>query len=163
MLLAIINLINCFCKDVSCPQGEKKKISWIDKSIQIHDNNSNNSSINNQEVIRESKENQSKALGNSVDNSNIKEKKEQPNGSLHHHPDHIDGVKSTEKEKKKTVAIIGDSIIRNIPSNNLNNLLNECFSIIKSVPGATKDMRDYIKPSVAARSVITMPYTNRIV
>ena len=48
----------------------------------MHDDNSNNSGINNQEAIRKSKENQSKALDNSVDNSNGKEIKEQSNGSL---------------------------------------------------------------------------------
>ena len=122
-----------FCKNIGSPQGEKKEInSTDDKSIQIHDDNSNNSGINNQETIRESKENQSKALHNSVDNSNDKEITEQPNGSLRVHPDHIDGVKSTGKEKKKTVAIVGDCIIGNIRSCSLNNSLNECFSIITS-------------------------------
>ena len=53
----------------------KKEISSIDKSIQINDDNSNNSGINNQKAIRESKENQSEAPDNSVDNSNGKEKK----------------------------------------------------------------------------------------
>ena len=84
----------------------------------MHDDNSNNSGINNQEAIRKSKENQSKALDNSVDNSNGKEIKEQSNGSLHH-PDHIDVVKATGRERKKTVAIVGDSIIRNIPRHSL--------------------------------------------
>ena len=118
---------------------KKKKISSIDKSIQIHGNNSNNSGVSNQEAVRESKENQSKALDNSVDNSNGKK---QPNGSLRHHPDHINGVKSTGKELQslqslQTVAIVGDSIIRNIPSCSLNDSLNECLNIIKSFPGAT--------------------------
>ena len=50
----------------------------------------------------------------------------------------------------KTVAINGDSIITNIPRRSLSNSLDECFSIIKSIPGATaKGMRDYIKPSMA--------------
>ena len=79
--------------------------------------------MNNQEAIRESKENQSEALDNSANNSNGKEITEQPNDSLRHHPHHIDGVKSTGKEKK-TVAIVGDSIIRNIPSRSLNNSFN---------------------------------------
>ena len=142
-----------FCKNIGCPQGEKKEINSIDdKSIQIHDDNSNNSGINNQETIRESKENQSKALDNSVDNSNDKEITEQPNGSLRVHPDHIDGVKSTGKEKKKTVAIVGDCIIGNIRSCSLNNSLNECFSIITSFSWATtKDMGDCIKPSMARK------------
>ena len=73
---------------------KKKKISSIDKSIQIHGNNSNNSGVSNQEAVRESKENQSKGLDNSVNNSNGKK---QPNGSLRHHPDHINGVKSKGK------------------------------------------------------------------
>ena len=120
-------------------RDKKKKISSIDKSIQIHGNNSNNSGVSNQEAVRESKENQSKALDNSVNNSNGKK---QPNGSLRHHPDHINGVKSTGKELQslqslQTVAIVGDSIIRNIPSCSLNDSLNECLNIIKSFPGAT--------------------------
>ena len=49
----------------------------------------------------------------------------------------------------KTVAINGDSIITNIPRRSLNNSLDKCFSIIKSIPGATtKGMGDYIKPSM---------------
>ena len=40
-----------FCKNICSPQTEKKEISAIDKSIQIHDDNSNNSGINNQEAI----------------------------------------------------------------------------------------------------------------
>ena len=107
--LATINLIKFFVK-ISALLRKKKKISSIDKSIQIHDDKSNNSGINSQEAIRESKENQSQALDNSVDNSNGKKITEQPNASLCHHPDHIGGVKSKGKEKKKTVAIVGDSI-----------------------------------------------------
>ena len=137
-----------FLKISALLRKKKKRLA----RIQIHDDNRNNSGINNQEAPRESKENQSEALDNSVDNSNGKEIKEQLNGSLRHHPDHINGVKSTGKEKKKTVAIVGDSIIRNIPSRSSNNSLKECFSIIKSFPGATtKDMRYYIKPSMARK------------
>ena len=111
----------------------------IDKSIQIHGSNSSNSGINNQKAIKE-------GLDNSVLKSNGKKIKEEPIGSLRHHLDHINRVKSTGKEKKKTVAIVGGSIIRNIPSRSLNNSLNECFSLIKSCPRTTtKDMGDYIK------------------
>ena len=120
-----------FCENIGSPQGEERDISSNDKSIQIHGKNSSNSGINNQEAIRESKENKSEVFDNSVDNSNNKEIKKQPNGSLHHHPDDIDGVKSRGKEKKKTIAIIGDSIFRNIPSRSLNNWLNKYFGIIK--------------------------------
>ena len=140
LLLATINLIKFFVKtSVLLLRDKKKKISSIDKSIQIHGNNSNNSGVSNQEAVRESKENQSKALDNSVNNSNGKK---QPNGSLRHHPDHINRVKSTGKELQslqslQTVAIVGDSIIRNIPSCSLNDSLNECLNIIKSFPGAT--------------------------
>ena len=137
LLLATINLIKFFVKTSVLLRDKKKKISSIDKSIQIHGNNSNKSGVSNQEAVRESKENQSKALDNSVNNSNGKK---QPNGSLRHHPDHINGVKSTGKELQslqslqslQTVAIVGDSIIRNIPSCSLNDSLNECLNIIKS-------------------------------
>ena len=128
-----------FCKNIGSPQEEKQEINLIDKSIQIHDDNSNNSGINNQKAIKE-------GVDNSADKSNGQKIKEEPMGSLRHHLDHIDGVKSTGKEKKKAVAIVGGSIIRNISSRCLNNSLNECFSIIKSFPGATtKDIRGYIK------------------
>ena len=98
MPLATINLIKVFVKLSAFLRERKKEISSIDKSIQINDDNSNNSGINNQKAIRESKENQSEALDNSVDNSNGKEITEQPNGSLRHHPDQRDGVKFTGKE-----------------------------------------------------------------
>ena len=160
MPLATINLIKFFVKISAFLRERTKEISSIDKSIQINDDNSNNSGINNQKAIRESKENQSEALDNSVDNSNGKEITEQPNGSLRHHPDQRDGVKFTGKEKKKAVAIVDDSIIRNIPIRNLNNSFNECFSIIKLFLGATaKDMRDYIKPSMARKPDMTVLHT----
>ena len=95
LLLATITLIKFFVKISALLRERKKEISSIDKSIQIHDDNSKNSGINNQEATRESKENQSEIIDNPVDNSNGKEIKQQPNGSLRHHPDHIDGVKST--------------------------------------------------------------------
>ena len=134
-----------FCKNIGSLRGEKKEISSIDKSVQIHDDNSNNSGINNQEAIRES-----------VDNSNDKEITEQPNGSLRHHLDHMGGVKSKGKEKK-TVATVGDSTIRNIPSRSLNNSLNECFSIIKPFLGVTTtDMRDYIKSMTRKSDMIAL-------
>ena len=70
-------------------------------------------------------------------------KSHQPNKS--HQENHV--KKHTDTKKKKTVAIVGDSIIKNIPSRSLNNSLKECFSIIKSFPGATtEDMKHYINP-----------------
>ena len=51
LLLATINLINFFVKTSALLRRRKKEISAIDKSIQIHDDNSNNSGINNQEAI----------------------------------------------------------------------------------------------------------------
>ena len=64
-LLATINLIKFFLK-CRLSLGRKKEISSIDKSIQMHDNNSSNSGINNPEAIRESKGNQSEVLYNSL-------------------------------------------------------------------------------------------------
>ena len=58
----------------------------------------------------------------------------------------------TEKTKKKTVVIVGDSIVRHVPSCSLNQSLKEYFSIVKSFPGTTtKDMKDYIKPAIARK------------
>ena len=159
LLQATLNLIKFFVK-YRLSSGRKKEINSNDKSVQMHDDNSNNSGINSQEAIRESKENQFEALRNSVNNSNGKEIKEQPNESLRHHPDNIDGVKSTGKEKKKTVTIVDDSVIKNIPCCSLNNSLDECFGIIKSFPGATtKDMRYYIKPSMARKPDMIVLHT----
>ena len=58
----------------------------------------------------------------------------------------------TEKTKQKTVVIVGDSIVRHVPSCSLNQSLKEYFSIVKSFPGTTtKDMKDYIKPAIATK------------
>ena len=58
----------------------------------------------------------------------------------------------TEKTKKKTVVIVGDSIVRHVPSCSLNQSLKEYFSVVKSFPGTTaKDMKDYIKPAIARK------------
>ena len=66
----------------------------------------------------------------------------------------------TEKTKKKTVVIVGDSIVRNVPSRNLNQSLKEYFSIVKSFPGATtQDMKDYIKPTIARKPDMVILHT----
>ena len=61
-------------------------------------------------------------------------------------------ITPTEKSKKKTAVIVGDSIVWNVPSRSLNQSLKEYFSIVKSFPGTTtKDMKDYIKPAIARK------------
>ena len=52
----------------------------------------------------------------------------------------------------KTVVIVGDSIVRNVPSRSLNQSLKGYFSIVKSLLGAkTQDIKDYIKPTIARK------------
>ena len=66
----------------------------------------------------------------------------------------------TEKTKKKTVVIVGDSIVRHVPSCSLNQSLKEYFSIVKSFPGATtQDMKDYIKPTIARKPDMVILHT----
>ena len=66
----------------------------------------------------------------------------------------------TEKTKKKTVVIVGDSIVRHVPSCSLNQSLKEYFSIVKSFPGATtQDMKDYIKPAIARKPGMVILHT----
>ena len=61
-------------------------------------------------------------------------------------------VTPTEKTNKKTVVIVGDSIVRNVPSRSLNQSLKEYFSVVKWFPGATtQDMKDYIKPTISRK------------
>ena len=69
--------------------------------------------------------------------------------SSRQHSDKKNDITPTEKTKKKTVVIVGDSIVRNVPSRNLNQSLKEYFSIVKSFPGATT--KDYIKPAIARK------------
>ena len=61
-------------------------------------------------------------------------------------------VTPPKSKQKKTVVIVGDSIVRNVPSRSLNQSLKDYFSVVKSFPGATtQDMKDYIKPTVARK------------
>ena len=53
-----------------------------------------------------------------------KETKEQIIESSRHHSDKKNHVTPTEKTKKKTVVIVGDSTVRNVPSSSLNQSLN---------------------------------------
>ena len=60
----------------------------------------------------------------------------------------------------KTVVIVGDSIVRNVPSRSLNQSLKEYFSIVKSFPGATtRDMKGYIKPAIARKPDMAIFHT----
>ena len=69
-------------------------------------------------------------------------------------------VTPTKKTKKKTVVIVGDSIVRNVPSRSLNQSLKEYFSVVKSFPGATtQDMKDYIKPTISRKPDMVILHT----
>ena len=58
------------------------------------------------------------------------------------------------------MVIVGDSIIRNIPSRSLNQSLKEYFSVVKSFPGATtQDMKDYVKPTIARKPDLIILHT----
>ena len=78
-----------------------------------------------------------------------KEAKEQIIESSRNHSDKKNDVTPTEKTKKKTVVIVGDSIVRNVPNRSLNQSLKEYFSVVKLFPGATtQDMKGYIKLTI---------------
>ena len=119
--------------------------------------------------ISETKDEQSMTLEKRTDKSSPtppgdkipkKETKEQLIESSRHHSDKKNDIRPTEKTKKKTVVIVGDSIVRNIPSRSLNQSLKEYFSIVKPFPGAaTPDMKDYIKPTIARKSDMVILHT----
>ena len=138
------------------------------KSNQVdEDDNQNNN--DNQKTISETKDEQSMTLDKRNDKSSPtpagdkipkKETKEQIIESSRHHSDKKNDVKSTEKTKKKTFVIVGDSIVRNVPSRSLNQSLKEYFSVVKSFPGATtQDMKDYIKPTILRKRDMVILHT----
>ena len=59
---------------------------------------------------------------------------------------------STEKKIKIKLVTVGASIVWNVPSRSLNQLLKEYFSVVKSFPGATtQNTNDCIKPTIARK------------
>ena len=78
--------------------------------------------------------------------------------SLHHFVKN--DATPTKKIKKKTVVIVGDYIVRNVPSRSLNESPKEYFSVVKSFPGAaTQDIKNYIKPTIARKPHICILHT----
>ena len=137
------------------------------KSNQAHDDSQNNS--DHQKRISETKDEQSMTSEKRADKSSPtpignkileKETKEQLIGSSRHHSDKKNDIALTEKRKKKTVVIVGDSIVRNVPSRSLNQSLKEYFRIVKPFPGpTTQDMKDYIKPTIARNQDMVILHT----
>ena len=137
------------------------------KSNQAHDDSQNNS--DHQKRISETKDEQSMTSEKRADKSSPtpignkileKETKEQLIGSSRHHSDKKNDIALTEKGKKKTVVIVGDSIVRNVPSRSLNQSLKEYFRIVKPFPGpTTQDMKDYIKPTIARNQDMVILHT----
>ena len=133
------------------PHEKSKMISNKSNQVDENDNHNNN---DNQKTIIEAKDEQSMTLDKRNDKSSRtpagdkipeKEANKQIIESSHHHSDKKNDVTPTEKTKKKTVVIVGDSIVRNVPSRSLNQSLKEYFSVAKSFPGATtQDMKGYI-------------------
>ena len=86
--------------------------------------------------------------------------KEQIIESSRHHLDLKNDLTPTEKTKKKADIIVGDSIVRNVPSRSLTQSLKECFSIVKSFPlVATQHMKNYIKSTIARKPDMVILYT----
>ena len=92
-------------------------------------NKSNQVDEDNKKTIIETKDEQSMTLDKRNDKSSRtpvgdeipeKETKEQIIESSHHHSDKKNDVTPTEKTKKKTAVIVGDSIVRNVHSRSLN-------------------------------------------
>ena len=89
-----------------------------------------------------------------------KETKKQLIESSRHHSDKKNNVTPTEKTKKKTVAKVGDSIVRNVTSRSFNQSLKEYFRIVKPFLGpTTQDMNDYIKPAIARNQDMVILHT----
>ena len=132
-------------------------------------NKSNQVDEDNKKTIIETKDEQSMTLDKRNDKSSRtpvgdkipeKETKEQIIGSSHHHSDKKNDVTPTEKTKKKTVVIVGDSIVRNEHSRSLNQSLKEYFNVVKSFPGATtQDMKDYIKTTISRKPDMVILHT----
>ena len=132
-------------------------------------NKSNQVDEDNKKTIIETKDEQSMTLDKRNDKSSRtpvgdkipeKETKEQIIESSHHHSDKKNDVTPTEKTKKKTVVIVGDSIVRNVHSRSLNQSPKEYFSVAKSFPGATtQDMKDYIKPTISRKPDMVILHT----
>ena len=138
----------------------KNLIMISNKSNQV-DEDDNHNNNDNQKTINETKDEQSMTLDKRNDKNSRtpvgdkipeKETKEQIIESSHHHSDKKNDVTPTEKTKKKTVVIVGDAIVRNVPSRSLNQSLKEYFSVVKSFLGATtQDVKDYIKPTISRK------------
>ena len=133
------------------------------------DDDSNQNNNDNQNRISETKDVQPMTLDKRIDKSSPtpggakiseKETKEQITESSRHHSDKKNDVTPTDKTRKKTVVIVGDSIVRNVPNRSLNQSLKEYFSVVKSFPGATtQDMKDYIKPNIAGKPGVVILHT----
>ena len=141
-------------------------ISNKSNQVDEEDNQNNN---DNQKTISKTKDEQFMTLDKRNDKSSRtpagdgipeKETKVQIIENSHHHFDKKNDVTPTEKTKKKTVVIVGDSIVRNVPSRSLNESLKEFFSVAKSFPGATtQDMKDYIKPTISRKPDMVILHT----
>ena len=108
---------------------EKFKII-SNKSSQADDDSQNN--IDNHKRTSETKDEQSMTVEKRTDKSSPtpigdkipeKETKEPLIESSHHHSDKRNDITPAEKTKKKTVVIVGDSIVRNVRSRSLNQSL----------------------------------------
>ena len=108
---------------------EKFKII-SNKSNQADDDSQNN--IDNHKRTSETKDEQSMTLEKRTDKISPtpigdkipeKETKERLIESSHHHSDKRNDITPAEKTKKKTVVIVGDSIVRNVRSRSLNQSL----------------------------------------
>ena len=130
------------------------------KSNQVdEDDNQNNN--DNQRTISETKDEQSMTLDKRNDKSSRtpegdkipeKETKEQILKVFVVIRIKKNDVTPTKKTKTKTVVIVGDSIVRNVPSRSLNQSFKEYFSVVKSFPdAATQDMKDYIEPTISRK------------
>ena len=143
-------------ENLNSPHEISKMIS--NKSNQADDDSQNH--IDNQKRISETKGEQSMILDKRIDKSSPtpvgykiteKETKEQLIENCSYHSNSKNDVTPSEKSKK-TVVIVGNSIVRNVPSRSLNQFLKKNFSVVKSFPGATtQDMKDYIKPTIARK------------
>ena len=151
-------------ENLNSPHEISKMIS--NKSNQADDDSQNH--IDNPKRISETKGEQSMILDKRIDKSSPtpvgykiteKETKEQLIENCSYHSNKKNDVTPSEKSKK-TVVIVGNSIVRNVPSRSLNQFLKEYFSVVKSFLGATtQDMKDYIKPTIARKPDMVILHT----
>ena len=151
-------------ENLNSPHEKSKMI--FNKSNQVDGDDSQNNN-DNQTKISETKDEQSMTLDKRIDKNNpatgndkIPEKETKEQIIESYYSDKKSDVTPIKKTKKKTVVIVGNSIVPNVPSHSLNQSLKEFFSVVKSFPSVKiQDMKDYIKLNIATKPNMVILHT----